>query len=204
MKTDEIKAQQAKREKIFNTKSLKIQGDNNINIDGNNNKIEINHYTKTPKKQVEVYQHDSDIHISQEQQIHVRELVSQIGDMCRDVLKEGHYSHVYSALNHKLHVNSYKLIPKTDFNKAIAFLKQKQKILLDQLCIVNATRYKEYIIPLIKQIWHINENNDNFLEFDDLLDYATKITKTNKRDIENFSAVDLRKIYRKLLMDYKK
>ncbi len=106
--------------------------------------------------------------------------------------------------------NAFKFIFKNSFcgvfwcTDTIAFLKQKQKILLDQLCIVNATRYKEYIIPLIKQIWHINENNDNFLEFDDLLDYATKTTKTNKRDIENFSAVDLRKIYRKLLADYKK
>lgn len=172
-------------------------GNNNIKIDGNNNSIQINHYTEKPKERIVTkdHQYDPEIHLTTAQQQKIQELVNNIGDMCKDVLAEGHYRCIYKDLNKKFKAPRYSLILQKDFNRVVFHLKQKQMILLDKIRGVNATRYKQYMIPKLEQLWNINKNKIENSKNLTLLICANNITGKNKSDMQNFNTSDLHSVY---------
>ncbi|PID91795.1 MAG: hypothetical protein CSA96_06880 [Bacteroidetes bacterium] len=98
-----------------------INGNNNTVIDGNNNKIEINNYSQPPKTKIKQVdnQYNPDIHVTPEQQFKIKEVVTEIGDMCKGVLNDGKYAYIYARMNKKFKVPRYSLLLQKDFNTTL-------------------------------------------------------------------------------------
>lgn len=120
--------------------------------------------------------------------------------MCSGIYEPGHYRFIYADLKKKFKVPKYSLILQKDYNKAIKHLQVKKAILRSKIKSLNATRFKQYIIPTINQLWHINLTKCNLdaAEYD-LLDFCIRYTGKRKTSLENYSADDLDKIYKFLL-----
>lgn len=95
---------------------IKIEGNNNTIILGNNNKI--NAKSKKEDKPKDA--------ISEEQASEIKLLVQEIGKIYEDAgeTNKTAYSSIYSKLYRKFKVTSYKNIKKSDYNDVILYLRR--------------------------------------------------------------------------------
>lgn len=166
-------------------------GDSNINIDGNNNTVQINHYENTkPKRVVEDHQHNSEIHLTTDQQYQLKTIIQEIADMMNGIDGINYYAKIFSGLNKKYRVPKYSLINQEFFSEAKQYLKTQKNIYRKKLKSYSATRFKELTIPLIIIRWKYLGNEE-----DSLLSFASEKLNKNVNDIKKLSANELDTLY---------
>ncbi|MDR2081187.1 MAG: hypothetical protein LBP54_04805 [Campylobacteraceae bacterium] len=85
-----------------------IGGKNNTMVSGNGNNININHYYVPPKPvkpEIKVIQHNPDIHISQEQQAKIQEIIKETYEMMIGY-KDNIYTAMFGGLKRKLKLHN--------------------------------------------------------------------------------------------------
>lgn len=161
---------------------IKIEGNNNTIILGNNNKIN----TKSKK---EDKPKDA---ISEEQASEIKLLVQEIGKIYEDTGKTNRaaYSSVYNKLYNKFKVTSYKNIKKSDYDSAMFYLRRERTIAKSQLQDTNfqAWRKKAY-----KDIY--TKLNMCDIPRENLLCYISNELKREVLSLKDLSDSELRYFY---------
>lgn len=166
-------------------------GDNNINIDGNNNSIQINRYEKEKiKTVVQDHQHNVDIHLTTEQQFQLKEIIQNTADMMNGIDGINYYAKMFSGLNKKYKVPKYSLIKQIYFLEAKQYLKTQKNIYRRKLKSYSATKFKEQTIPLIIIRWKYLGRTEESLPI-----FASEKLNKSVYDIKKLSANDLDILY---------
>ncbi|CUV65198.1 hypothetical protein BN3087_220015 [Sulfurovum sp. enrichment culture clone C5] len=169
----------------------KITGNNNINVDGNHNNVNINHYgAEKIKTIVEDHQHDSDIHLTTDQQFTLSEEIKKIADMMDGIDGINYYQKIFGLLKKKFKVPKYSLIKQSNFNEAVKYIKAQKNIYRRKIRSYNATKFKEITIPLIIIRWKYLGRDDN-----ELILFASEKLCKKITDIKKLSANDIDTLY---------
>lgn len=158
-----------------------ISGSHNIQVSGD--------YITTQKvvRQVEVL-HDPNLHITDEQAHHIKELVL---DLAKDNPKIS-YQGAYSLLYKRFKITKYSLLPREKYEEATKFLQKQIAIYRPALRKTNNEKYRN---DMYKSI-HARSRQLNI----DIHEYATTVleTKTPVKSLKELSDTRLKKLYTKL------
>ena len=178
--------------------NTQINGNNNsvIKIDGSVNISKVvlvkdKEKEVKIKKEVEVVQHNEEIHISPSQQYAIKEIIDDTAKMMEGTFpKKNYYMLLYGALKKKFNIPKYSLLEKKDFNEAISFLNKKRAIYRKTiLANQNIERYKEYTIKAIYSRWNEVRKDE------DIYEYIKKKIDKDISSLKDLSKLDLDKLY---------
>jgi hypothetical protein len=172
-----------------------INGSGNTIVTGNSNSVNINNHYYTPSKtspskipSPKVIQHNPDIHINQEQQYKIKDIVDETYEMMKGY-KENIHKKMLGELKRKFKLTQYMLLPKNKYSEAISYLNSLKARYRRELMLLDVVRFKEYTIPAIHARWNIYRKGE------DLLDFASLKLRKNVTDLKKLSANDLDTLY---------